>query len=150
WDPIKPGAQTSRGWLWYSMREEGESSSFDHDLPIVRAEFKEIAPVTFSAVYSPGGEKPEITLGERLRRSEVKYRTPTLKGIPRAPTVDAKLVETDGRTILYAEVRANFGSVERERVGYEVTFSYDAARVHSAVEIVVVGWIGVEEYWKPF
>ena len=60
------------------------------------------------------------------------------------------LLETRGHTILYAEVRSNFGDEEREPVGYEVTLSYDAERVHAAVEIVVVGWMAHGDYSKPF
>jgi hypothetical protein len=60
------------------------------------------------------------------------------------------LLETQGREILYAEVRSDFGEAEQEPVGYEVTLSYDSARVRAPVEIVLVEWTGRGGYWKPF
>jgi hypothetical protein len=150
WDPPLGQVHTSQNWLTYSLREEGEVSALERDLPIAREPFREITPVTFSAAYAPGAKKPEITVGERTGRAFVRYRTETVKGVPAAPFIDAMLLETRGRTILYAEVRSNFGEVEQEPVGYEVTLSYDAGRVHAAVEIIVVGWMGQGDYSKPF
>jgi hypothetical protein len=150
WDPERGQTHTSQTWLWYSLREEGAVSALERDLPLSREPYREITPVTFAAAYAPGAQKPEITVGERAGRAFVRYRTPTERGVPYAPSIDAMLLETRGRTVLYAEVRSNFGDVEQEPVGYEVTLSYDAGRVHSAVEIVVVGWMAHGDYSKPF
>jgi hypothetical protein len=150
WDPAPHETHTSQSWLWYSLRAEGEASPVERDLPLTREPYRELAPVTFAAAYAPGALKPEITVGERTGRAFVRYRTPTVKGIPHAPAVDAMLLETRGHSILYAEVRANFGEVEQEPVGYEVTLSYDPARAHAPVDIVVVGWMGQGDYAKPF
>jgi hypothetical protein len=150
WDPLPPSEHTSRRWLSYGLRSEGESSVLDHELPFHRVAFKEIGPVTFAAVFATGGDAPTLTVAEAGERVVATYRTPTDKGVPQAPHIDAMLLESGNRTILYAEVRTDFGSVPREPIGYDVTLSYAKARVQGPVEIIVVGWIGHDDYWKPF
>ncbi len=150
WDPSPPREHTSRQWLWYAMRDQGESSLLDRELPFHRVAFHEIGPVTFAATYALGGDEPTLTVNSQGERVVVTYRTPTDKGTPVAPIIDAMLLESGGRTILYAEVRTDFGDLPREPVGYDVTLSYAKARVAGPVEIVVAGWTGHGEYWSPF
>jgi hypothetical protein len=150
WDPAPPSEHSSRGWLSYSLRDEGETSVLDRELPFHRVEFKEIGPVTFSYSYAVGGDSPTLTVAERGERIVATYRTPADKGVPLAPRIDAMLLESGNRTILYAEVRTDFGTVPKEVVGYDVTLSYAKVRVGGPVEIIVAGWSGHEGYWKAF
>jgi hypothetical protein len=150
WEPLPPEVHTSRNWLSYSMREEGESSLLDRELPIRRVAFKELAPVTVDVVLAPGTAKPELSMSERGSRALVHYRTGTRLGKAHRPTVDAMLLESGNRNILYAEVHANFGIEPKEPIGYEVTLSYDKARASGPVEIVVAAWNGDGDYVKPF
>ena len=150
WDPLPPSEHPSRKWLSYSLRDQGETDVLDRELPFHRVAFREVGPVTFASAFALGGDAPTLSVTDRGERIVAAYRTPTDKGVPRAPKVDAMLLESGNRTILYAEVRTDFGSVPKEPVGYEVTLSYAKARVQGPVEIVVVGWIGHEDYWKPF
>lgn len=150
WDPLPPSEHSSRGWLNYSLRDEGETLVLDRELPFHRVAFREIAPVTFAAAFALGGDAPTLTVSDRGERVVATYRTPSDKGIPHAPRVDAMLLESGNRTILYAEVRTDFGTIPREMVGYDVTLSYAKMRVGGPVEIIVVGWIGHDAYWKPF
>jgi hypothetical protein len=150
WDPLPPSQHTSQHWLGYGLREEGESSVLDRELPFHRVEFKEIGPVTFAATFAIGGDTPKLTVADAGERIIATYRTPTDKGVPLAPHIDAMLLESGTRTILYAEVRTDFGSVPKEPMGYDVTLSYAKARVAGPVEIMVVEWIGHEDYWRPF
>jgi hypothetical protein len=60
------------------------------------------------------------------------------------------LLESGNKTILYAEVHTDVGTTPKEPTGYDVTLSYDKSRVRSEAEIVVVGWLGNDDYWKPF
>jgi hypothetical protein len=150
WDPLPPSNETSRGWLSYSMREEGESSVLDRELPIRRVAFRELGPVTVAAVFSPGAEKSGLSVSEQGGRVVVHYRTETQKGVPHQPAVEAMLLESGNRTILYAEVRTNYGTEPKEPIAYEVTLSYDKARVSAPAEIVVAAWHGNGDYWRPF
>jgi hypothetical protein len=150
WDPLPPSLHSSRRWLSYGLRDEGESDMLDRELPIHRVEFKEIAPVTFAATYKIGGDSPTLTVADAGERVVATYRTPTEKGVPQAPKIAAMLLESGNRTILYAEVRTDFSAVPREPMGYDVTLSYAKARVTGPVEVVVVGWVGHDDYWRPF
>ncbi|HVW27158.1 MAG TPA: hypothetical protein VHC69_17450 [Polyangiaceae bacterium] len=150
WDPLPPSEHPSRAWLSYSLRDEGEASILDRELPFRRVAFKEIGPVTYSFSYAVGGDAPSLTVADRGERIVATYRTPADKGVPLAPRIDAMLLESGNRTILYAEVRTEFGTIPKELVGYDVTLSYAKARVTGPVEIIVVGWIGHDQYWKPF
>jgi hypothetical protein len=150
WDPGPGKARAAaRGWLWYGLREHGESEPLDKELPVQRLEFREIAPVTFGSTYTqaPGG--PRISSSSRNGRVTVTYTTPVEPGVPSAPGINAMLLETGGKKILYAEVRTNFGALSKERLGYDVTLSY-AESVGAPVEVIVVGWIGHGEYYGPF
>ncbi len=150
WDPI-PGhvRAAARGWLWYGLLEHGESEALDRDLPIHRLEYKQIAPVTFSSVVSLRDTKGRMAFREQSGRVYVTYLTPVDFGVPMAPSVDAMLVETGGKRVLYAEVKTDFGTMPKEKTGFEVTLSYDA-RVPAPVEVVVVGWVGHGNYYAPF
>ena len=150
WEPLPPDDRTSRNWLSYGMREEGESSFLDRELPIRRVAYKELAPVTVDAVLAPGTAKPELSVSERGSRAIVHYRTGTRPGTAKRPTVEAMLLESGNRTILYAEVITNFGIEPKEPIGYEVTLSYDKARASRPVEIIVAAWNGDGDYVKPF
>jgi hypothetical protein len=150
WDPLPPEVHTSRDWLWYSMREEGESSALDQELPVRRVAYREIGPVTVASIFAPSSGTPEVSVSEQGHRVTVHYRTETQRGVPQQPIVDAMLLESGNRTILYAEVHMNFGTVPKEPIGYDVTLSYDKARVSTPAEIVVVAWHGDGDYSKPF
>jgi hypothetical protein len=150
WDPLPPDEHTSRDWLRYSMREEGESSALERELPFRRVAYREIGPVTVASTLAPSAEKHELSVSEQGHRVTVHYRTETHPGVPRLPTVDAMLLESGNRTILYAEVRTNFGTEPKEPIGYDVALSYDKARVTAPVEVVLVAWQANGDYWKPF
>lgn len=150
WDPLPPSEHTSRRWLSYGLLMEGESSVFDRELPFHRVAYKEIGPVTFAATFATGGDAPTLTVADAGERVVATYRTPTEKGVPHAPHVETMLLESGNRTILYAEVRTDFSSVPKEPVRYDVTLSYAKARVQGPVEIIVVGWTGHEDFWRPF
>jgi hypothetical protein len=150
WDPPVGREHSSHDWLWYSLRDQGESNVLERDLPFRRVAYREIAPVTFAATFAPGAKEPELSVTERNGRIIATYRTPTEQGTPHAPRIDTMLLESGNRTILYAEVRSDFGNVAREPIGYDVTLSYDKSRVSAPAEILVVGWMGNGDYWKPF
>lgn len=150
WDPRLPDVHTSREWLWYSMREEGESSPLDRELPIHRVAYRELAPVTVASTFAPDKETPELSMTEQGGRVIAHYRTGTRPGVPRQPFVEAMLLESGNKTILYAEVHTDVGTTPKEPTGYDVALSYDKSRVRSEAEIVVVGWLGNDDYWKPF
>jgi hypothetical protein len=150
WDPLPPNVHTSRDWLSYGMREEGESSVLDRELPIHRVAYREMGPVTVASTFAPSTEKPGVSVSEQGNRVIVHYRTETHPGVARQPAVDAMLLESGNRTILYAEVRMNFGNVPKESIGYDVALSYDKARVSAPAEIIVAAWHGDGDYWKPF
>jgi hypothetical protein len=150
WDPLPPSEHTSRQWLAYSLREQGESNMLDRELPIRRVAFHEAGPVTFAATFALGGDTPTLSVVEQGDRIVATYRTSADKGVALAPKIDAMLLESGNRTILYAEVRTDFGDVAKEPMGYDVTLSYAKARVTGPVEIVVAGWTGHGEYWSPF
>ncbi|HEX4335435.1 MAG TPA: hypothetical protein VH062_05945 [Polyangiaceae bacterium] len=150
WDPATLGAPAARQWLTYGLRDEGESSQLDRDLPVQRAPFTTAGPVTYAATFALGGDTPTLGMADAGERVVFTYRTPADQGVPLAPKIDAMLVESGKRTILYAEVRMDFGEVARERVGYDVTLSYAKARAPGPVEVIVVGWTGHGEYWSPF
>jgi len=155
WDtPPERWRASSRAWLWYGLAEHGESQPLDRELPVRRLPFREIAPVTFASTFSIAPHPSKISARRERGRILVTYATPVEPGAPRAPTVDAMLLETDGKRMLYAEVTANFGQVNPsltppEPIGYEVTLSYDGS-VPSPIEVVVVGWIGHGSYYRAF
>jgi hypothetical protein len=150
WDP-EPGKapRRSRGWLWFGQIELGENEALDRDLPVHRLPYRNVAPVTFSSTFSPVQRPERLHAVLHEGRVYVTYATPIDYGIPRAPSVDAMLVESDGKRVLYAEVSTNFGEIPRDRIAYDVTLSY-AANVPPPVEVVVVGWIGHGTYYGSF
>jgi hypothetical protein len=150
WDPPPAGGHSSSQWLWYGLRDEGETSALERELPIRRVAYREIAPVTFAATFAVGGDAPTLAVSEQGERVVATYRTTSDNGVPLAPRIDTMLLESGNRTILYAEVRLDFGQVPREKVGYDVTLSYAKARVSGPVEIIVAGWTGHGDYWSPF
>lgn len=150
WDPMPPGERSSQKWLSYSLRDQGETAFVDRELPFHRVAYREIAPVTFASTYAIGGDAPTLTVNDRGERVVVTYRTAADKGVALAPRVDTMLLESGNRTILYAEVRTDFGIVPKEPMGYDVALSYAKARVTGPVEIIVVAWVGHGDYWKPF
>jgi hypothetical protein len=150
WDP-PPGRDpaSSRGWLWFGLEDHGESSALDRNLPAERLPYRELGPVTFSSVVSTSEHKTPLSARLYEGRVLVTYSTPVGVGVPLAPSVDAKLVESGGKDVLYAEVSTNFGELPKQRLGYEVTLSY-AVTAAGPVDVVVVGWIGHGPYYSPF
>ena len=150
WDPI-PGhvRAAAQGWLWFGLRDHGESEALDRELPIRRVDYRDVAPVTFTSSFSIRPDQQKLSFTEREGRIVVTYLTPTDLGVPRAPSIDAMLVETAGKRVLYAEVKTDFGTIAKEKTGYEVTLSYPAT-VAAPVEVVVVGWVGHGSYFAPF
>jgi hypothetical protein len=150
WDPGPGRARAAaKGWLWYGLREHGEMEPLDRELPIQRLEFREIAPVTFASTYTQAEGAPRLASSSKNGRVTVTYTTPVEAGAPNAPGVNAMLLETGGKKILYAEVRTNFGTASKERLGYDVTLSY-AESAGAPVEVIVAGWIGHGDYYGPF
>jgi hypothetical protein len=150
WDPRPPDEHTSRNWLFYSMRDEGESSPLDRELPIRRVAYRELAPVTVASTFAPDRKKPELSVSEKGGRVIAQYWTGARPGAPHQPIVEAMLLESGNKTILYAEVHTDVGTTPKEPTGYDVALSYDKSRVRSEAEIVVVGWLGNDDYWQPF
>jgi hypothetical protein len=151
WDPPPGGTRaTSHRWLDYGLREHGESESLDRDLPVHRVDYKELAPVTFSSAFSVATPTQKLSFQVREGRVFVTYLTPVEAGTPIAPAIDTMLLETAGRTVLYAEVRTNFGQVPKEQVGYAVTLSYEARAVQGPVDAVVVEWVAHDAFQSPF
>jgi hypothetical protein len=150
WDPA-PGRDraSSRGWLWFGLLDHGENTAFDRELPNQRLPYRELAPVTFSSTFSSAPHQTPLTAHLYQGRVLVTYSTPTDFGLPRAPSVDAKLVETGGKNVLYAEVSTNFGDVPKQRLGYDVTLSYPV-NAAGLVEVVLVSWVGHGTYYSAF
>ncbi|HEX7671813.1 MAG TPA: hypothetical protein VF395_19600 [Polyangiaceae bacterium] len=151
WGPNKD-APSGRGWLWFGMGEGAGTEPLDLDLPVHPWPYHEIAPVTYSSAFSIEPRKTRLSFERTVDRVKVLYRTPVESGVPYAPRIGAMLLETDGRKILYAEIKTNFGDRAQEPMGYDVTFSYAAAATpaRDPVEVVVVEWIGHGVYYGPF
>lgn len=148
WDPVENREKGGQAWLWYSV-PEGEAQPLLRDLPVRPLPYKEIAPVTFAAGFSTAPRDPKLDVMQNAERVTVTYRTPAAPGTPFIPQLGAMLVETAGKRVLYGEVKTNFGEREKERVAYDVTFSY-AASVPPPVEVVVVEWVNHGLYGDAF
>lgn len=152
WDVRIRGGDSGRtSWLWFSANDESDPEPLEMPLPIERAPYKELAPVTATSAFDVGSREPRLaaSYSERADRVYVTYRTPIEKGTPHLPGIYPMLLETNGKQILYTEVWTDFGQYPFERVGYRVTLSYSAA-VKGTIEVVVVEWTGHGDTAGPF
>jgi hypothetical protein len=149
WEPAQKRSSGGRGWLWFGMGDGAATEPLDVDLPVRPLPYREIAPVTYQSVFSLEPRDPRISFRKTEDRVLVTYRTPMDDGVPYAPRLGAMLLETGGRKILYAEVKTNFGERPKERIAFDVTFSYSAS-IADPVEVVVVEWVGHGLYYSSF
>jgi len=149
WNQTEDPRRGRIGWLWFSV-PEGASQPLDRDLPVRPLPYRDVGPVTTSAVFSieKRGDSP-LSFAKVGDRIVVKYQTPIDLGRPFEPRVGAMLIETVGKKVLYAEVKTNFGERAKEHIGYDVSLSY-AASIPSPVEVVVVEWVGHGLYQGAF
>jgi hypothetical protein len=152
WDVRMRGAESGRtSWLWFAANDESDPEPFEEPLPIQRAQYREIAPVTATSAFDVGPREPRLaaSYSEKADRVYVVYKTPVEKGTPHLPGVYPMLVETEGKKILYVEVWTDFGQFPFERVGYRVTLSYTAS-IKGPLEVVLVEWTGHGDTAGPF
>jgi hypothetical protein len=150
WDPKTPEEQRqAQGWLWFALRDSGSTEPLRRPLPIRRAPYKELAPVAAASGFSIRDRAERLTYARANERHELVFKTTTDMGTPALPQVRSALVETEGKRILYAEIKVNFGEVRKETVSYETTLSYPLS-VAGPVEVVVVEWVGHGTYFRPF
>jgi hypothetical protein len=151
WDPVTQKERVeSKNWFTFALRNTGgESQSLNRPVPIHRAPFQQLAPVTVRSVYASKEKNPRLWFVRTAERNEVTFKTVNDMGVPQLPEVRAALVTTANQQVLYAEVHSNFGEERKETVGYETTFSYPLT-VSGPVSVVVVEWVGHGAYAGAF